>query len=366
VSDTHPQKLEQPNRTWLASVVFLDIVDYTKQPVANQIAFREHMSNIIAEAIAKVPDEDRLIIDAGDGAALCFLGDPEDALVAAMNLLGILRNSEGTDAPSFKLRIGINLGPVKPGYDVTGRRNVIGDGINVAQRVMSFARPNQILVSRSFYEVIGCLSTEYEQLFQYQGVRKDKHVREHAVYEVKVAGTGRPAVTEVVGVDVDEEALTRPPAPLELPASHHDGAHAAHWDPVELQTAETELTRYIGPVARILVNRASHKVDTLSGMYEALAHCIDDEQDREQFLATGREIAGRAAPGEGAALPPLTPERLKIAEAELANTVGPVARILVKSAAAKATSLDELYALLAEELPTEEAKKDLWDTLVRP
>lgn len=365
MSDGHPQKLEQRNRTWLASVVFLDIVGYSKQPVANQIAFREHMGKIITEAIAHVPEDDRLIIDAGDGAALCFLGDPEDALVAAMNLLGILRNSEADGAPSFALRIGINLGPVKPGYDVTGRRNVIGDGINVAQRVMSFAKPNQILVSRSFYEVIGCLSTEYEQLFQYQGVRKDKHVREHAVYEVKVAGSGRPAVTEVVGVDVDEEALTRPPAPLELSATHHDEVHAAHFDRVDLQTAETELTKYIGPVARILVNRASHKVDSLGGIYEALAHCIDDEQDREAFLAKGREIAGHVAPAADAALPALTPERLKMAEAELAKTIGPVAKILVKSAAAKATTMDELCTLLAEELPTEEAKKALWDVLGR-
>jgi class 3 adenylate cyclase len=63
--------------------------------------------------------------------------------------------------------------------DLNDQLNVIGDGINAAQRVMSFAQPNQILVSRSFYEVVACLSHEYEQLFQYLGAHTDKHVREH-------------------------------------------------------------------------------------------------------------------------------------------------------------------------------------------
>jgi len=64
---------------------------------------------------------------------------------------------------------------------------VIGDGINVAQRVMSFAHPNQILVSRSYHEVVSRLSQEYAQLFHYAGLHRDKHVREHEVYEVHLA-----------------------------------------------------------------------------------------------------------------------------------------------------------------------------------
>jgi hypothetical protein len=62
--------------------------------------------------------------------------------------------------------------------------NIIGDGINVAQRVMSFSRPGQLLVSRSFYEVVSCLSRDYMNLFRHEGSRTDKHVREHEVYSV--------------------------------------------------------------------------------------------------------------------------------------------------------------------------------------
>jgi hypothetical protein len=39
-------------------------------------------------------------------------------------------------------------------------------------------------VSRSFYEVVSCLSREYANLFRHEGARTDKHVREHDVYAV--------------------------------------------------------------------------------------------------------------------------------------------------------------------------------------
>jgi hypothetical protein len=69
--------------------------------------------------------------------------------------------------------------------------NIIGDGINVAQRVMSFSRPGQLLVSRSFYEVVSCLSRDYANLFRHEGSRTDKHVRAHEVYAV-VGATPAP------------------------------------------------------------------------------------------------------------------------------------------------------------------------------
>jgi hypothetical protein len=53
---------------------------------------------------------------------------------------------------------------------------------------MSFAEPGQLLVSRSYYDIVSCLSQEYAKLFQYQGARADKHVREHDIYAVGHTG----------------------------------------------------------------------------------------------------------------------------------------------------------------------------------
>src|SRR5258706_2778794 len=82
------------------------------------------------------------------------------------------------------LRVGINLGPVQFVSDVNGRPNLVGDGINAANRVMGFAPPGQVVASRSYRDAVGTLAAEYGQLFAFGGKRTDKHVREHEVYVV--------------------------------------------------------------------------------------------------------------------------------------------------------------------------------------
>ena len=174
--------MESSGRTLVCSVLFLDIVEYTKKPVAEQLHLKQAFNKTLAAALDQVAVRDRIILDTGDGAAVTFMGDPEDALFAAMTV----RDAVGT----VPLRLGINLGPVRLVKDLNGQMNIIGDGINVAQRVMSFAEPGQLMVSRSFYEVVSCLSRDYANMFRHEGARTDKHVREHDVYSV---ADGAPA-----------------------------------------------------------------------------------------------------------------------------------------------------------------------------
>ena len=70
---------EHTNRTFICSVLFLDIVEYSQRTVAEQIALKERFNKVLTEAIAGVPTDDRIILDTGDGAAVSFLGDPEEA-----------------------------------------------------------------------------------------------------------------------------------------------------------------------------------------------------------------------------------------------------------------------------------------------
>ena len=179
--------MENSGRTLVCSVVFLDIAEYSKKPVAEQLQLKQSFNGILASALEQVPLRDRIILDTGDGAAIAFIGDPEDALFSAMSI----RDSAG----ALPIRLGVNLGPVRLLKDLNGQMNIIGDGINVAQRVMGFARPGQLLVSRSFYEVVSRLSRDYEKLFFHEGSRTDKHVRAHEVYSV---GSGIPAGRRVV------------------------------------------------------------------------------------------------------------------------------------------------------------------------
>ena len=168
--------MESSSRTLVCSVLFLDIVEYSKKPVAEQLELKQAFNRALATALEQVPQRDRIILDTGDGAAVTFMGDPEDALFSAL----AVRNM----ASEVPVRLGVNLGPVRLVKDLNGQMNIIGDGINVAQRVMSFSDPGQLLVSRSFYEVVSCLSRDYMNLFRHEGSRTDKHVREHEVYSV--------------------------------------------------------------------------------------------------------------------------------------------------------------------------------------
>jgi class 3 adenylate cyclase len=181
--------LDQANRTFICSVVFIDLVGYSKKPVSEQIRLKTSLTSNLSEAIKDIPVNDRIILDTGDGAAISFLGDPEDALFVTLSLrekmisegmTSTIVEASGEDS----VRMGINLGPVKLVKDINGHPNIIGDGINVAQRIMSFARPGQIVVSRSYYDVVSNLATEYAKLFHYEGSRTDKHVREHEIYVV--------------------------------------------------------------------------------------------------------------------------------------------------------------------------------------
>jgi len=181
--------LDQANRTFICSVVFIDLVGYSKKPVTEQIRLKTSLTSNLSEAIQDIPVNDRIILDTGDGAAISFLGDPEDALFVTLSLrekmiqegmTATMVEASGEDS----VRMGINLGPVKLVKDINGHPNIIGDGINVAQRIMSFARPGQIVVSRSYYDVVSNLASEYAKLFHYEGSRTDKHVREHEIYVV--------------------------------------------------------------------------------------------------------------------------------------------------------------------------------------
>jgi len=181
--------LDQANRTFICSVVFIDLVGYSKKPVTEQIRLKTSLTGNLSEAIQDIPVNDRIILDTGDGAAISFLGDPEDALFVTLSLRERMV-AEGMSATIVEasgedsVRMGINLGPVKLVKDINGHPNIIGDGINVAQRIMSFARPGQIVVSRSYYDVVSNLASEYAKLFHYEGSRTDKHVREHEIYVV--------------------------------------------------------------------------------------------------------------------------------------------------------------------------------------
>jgi class 3 adenylate cyclase len=350
-------------RTVICSVIFVDIVEYSKKTVAKQLAFKGWLNELLSQALHNVSSVDRIIVDTGDGAAICLPGDPEEALFIANSLRVALTEQ---DFPEFGLRVGIHLGPVKVIKDINGRPNIIGDGINVAQRVMSFATPNQILVSRSYYDVVSCLSEEYAQLFKYHGVHKDKHVREHEVYEVNIAGTGKVVVKESKSLKESKPPEEQSAAELESTPVQGD------YDDLFLATVIKLLSRHLGPIATVMVKRAAKKTGNGEELARMLAESIPVPELRKVFLD---EVSANFAGSRGSAkieitaasptqvkpdaqktdvIPTaLTAETLARIEHLLVQYIGPMAKILVNKSAKSVHDPDELVTVLAETIVNE-------------
>jgi class 3 adenylate cyclase len=321
------------NRTVICSVVFVDVADYSQMSVARQARVKEVLNHVISTAIERIPDDERFVLDTGDGAALGFVGDPEDALFVAIDILGDFHDSQTDDAQAG-LRVGINLGPVRVAEDISGRMNLIGDGINVAQRIMSFAQPNQMLVSRSYFEVVSCLSARHAALFRYHGLHKDKHVREHVVYEVNASGEFEP------------EIVAAPPQTGPVAIS-----------PEKLAAIQRHLARVIGPLSSIIVPRAAERCNSEAAFVETLALTVPAGPEREQFLAEfgvsrPTEVAPEIKePGLPATAAPWTEHELDEVTRALARQVGPLAKVLTGRAAVHSGSLDGLITSLSTEIP---------------
>ncbi len=180
---------DRVNKTSICSVLFLDIIDYSKKSDADQIEAKNQFNELINLGLKDVAQNDRIILDTGDGVAVAHLGSPEEAMFVALTIRDGINQKNLTQTPHLLVRFGINLGPVRIVSDLNGRPNILGDGINVAQRIMSFADANQILVSRSYFEVTSRLTQEFSEMFAFSGLKQDKHVRKHEVYAVRSHNT---------------------------------------------------------------------------------------------------------------------------------------------------------------------------------
>ena len=230
------------SRTLVCSVLFLDIAGYSQRAVSDQIRIKDRFNQVLANSLAGLETRDRVVIDTGDGAAIAFLDDPERALFAALAIFD--------NVGELQVRMGINLGPVYLSKDINGQDNVIGDGINVAQRIMSFANAGELLVSRSFYEVVLLLSGEYSTMFHAKTSQTDKHNRVHEIYAVSQAVRVGRRVAEAQA----RLRAQRRPAPAAAPQRATVSDAGMHFivSGTTRESVETELSRFAAEGAKVI------------------------------------------------------------------------------------------------------------------
>jgi serine/threonine-protein kinase len=159
-----------------------------------------------------------------------------------------------------------------------------------------------------------------------------------------------------------------------------------HWDKAQLTQAEQSLARHVGPLASVLVRRAARECQDLAELYGKLAEQVTDPRARDAFLGQASLVTGgslRTAGGTAGAPAsagskgstgsvagtaiggPLTDAVIEKAQGLLAQHVGPIAKVLVKRAAAGTDSRAVFFNRLAEAVSDAATRDQLLKALGR-
>jgi adenylate cyclase len=177
----------------IAHLLFTDIVGYSKLPIHQQRAVVERLNEIVrgTDEFQAAETSGRLIkIPTGDGITLVFYHTPEAPVECALEISRALKKY-----PELQLRMGIHSGPVSGVIDATGRANVAGPGINIAQRVMDCGDAGHILLSKHVAEDLEEYPHWQPHLHEL-GECEVKHGVRVSVVNLYTAELGNPAVPE--------------------------------------------------------------------------------------------------------------------------------------------------------------------------
>ena len=136
---------EQETQMEIGHVLFIDIVRYSELLIEEQKERLGQLTSIVlgTAQVRESTDEQLVRLPTGDGMALVFRHSAEEPARCALEIAEALRKH-----PEISVRMGIHSGPVSEVTDVSGRSNLAGAGINMAQRVMDCGDAGHILLSQ--------------------------------------------------------------------------------------------------------------------------------------------------------------------------------------------------------------------------
>ncbi len=191
----------------IAHVLFVDIVAYSLQPIDRQTELLTLLQKIVRESaeFRRARDQNELIsLPTGDGLGLVFLRDPLSPVKCALEIAGSLQGNS-----KLSVRMGIHTGPVQRHADIREGVNVVGGGINTAQRVMDCGDAGHILLSRNVAEVLEQFS-DWRECLQDLGVQEVKHGVKLHLYNLVKAPAGNPEIPRKLASRAEVEAATLP------------------------------------------------------------------------------------------------------------------------------------------------------------
>ncbi|MGB8475140.1 MAG: adenylate/guanylate cyclase domain-containing protein [Candidatus Acidiferrum sp.] len=139
-------------RLEIGHVLFIDIVSYSKLLIEEQKERLGQLTEIVLATaqVRDAPNEQLVRLPTGDGMALVFRNSAEEPARCALEIALALKAHR-----AIAMRMGIHSGPVSEVTDVSGRTNIAGAGINMAQRVMDCGDAGHILLSQHVADDLG-------------------------------------------------------------------------------------------------------------------------------------------------------------------------------------------------------------------
>ena len=151
----------------LSAIMAADVVGYSRLMGANEVAtltsLKSHRAELIDPAIAD--HHGRIVKLTGDGILIEFPSVVNAVDCAAEVQRGMRqRNADIAEERRIEFRIGINLGDV-----IVDDDDLFGDGVNVAARLESVAKPGGVAVSQSVRDNVGNrLDLKFEDIGEQQ------------------------------------------------------------------------------------------------------------------------------------------------------------------------------------------------------
>ena len=197
---------------------------------------------------------------------------------------------------------------------------------------------------------------------------------------LQAQNAGGPKLEHEQTTLVPGDDLRSPEAHEPSVADHTKPVTDSKWqesEPQFLSEVEKLLATFLGPIARIIAQKAASKAKDPRDLIAILSSTLQSEADRKAFLArknellrglthihqpgdfsSGETFTGNATqlPSRNAAASALTPESIRSASELLARYLGPISRVLAERAGPRADSVKSLYLLLAEHVRNPEER----------
>ncbi|MEE8285614.1 MAG: adenylate/guanylate cyclase domain-containing protein [Gammaproteobacteria bacterium] len=184
----------------LAAILYADVVGYSRLTGEDEEGTHRRLSEYLDLISAFIEQHNGGVVHYAGDAVLADFGTASDSLTCAVAIQRDLasRNETLPDDRKLHFRVGVNLGEV-----IVDRNDIYGDGVNVAARLESLARPGGICISDAVRSAIGNkLAFEYE----FMGEQRVKNIAEPVrTYRVRMDDVAAESFSSTESLELPEK-----------------------------------------------------------------------------------------------------------------------------------------------------------------